>query len=40
MNVMIDSAQEVFGKADPQLFRDFIEMVRLKASMVKGMVVE
>lgn len=40
MNVMIDSAQEVFGKADPQLFRDFIEMVRLKASVVKGMVVE
>lgn len=40
MNVMIDSAQEVFGKADPQLFRDFIEMVRLKASVVKGMVIE
>jgi hypothetical protein len=38
MNVMIDSAQEIFGKADPELFKEFIEMVRLKASTVKGMV--
>ena len=40
MNVMIDAAQEVFGRADPELFKEFIEMVRLKASMVKGMIVE
>lgn len=39
MNVMIDAAQEVFGKADPEMFREFVEMVRLKASLVKGMVV-
>jgi hypothetical protein len=38
MNVMIDSAQEVFGKAEPELFRDFIELVRLKAATVKGVV--
>lgn len=40
MNVMIDSAQEVFGKAEPELFREFIEMVRLKATTVKGMVIQ
>lgn len=38
MNVMIDAAQQVFGKAEPELFKEFIEEVRLKASLVKGMV--
>jgi len=38
MNVMIDAAQEVFGKAEPELFKEFIDMVRLKATTVKGMV--
>lgn len=38
MNVMIDSAQEIFGKADPELFKEFIELVRFKASSVKGMI--
>ena len=38
MNVMIDAAQKVFGKADPELFQEFIQEVRLNASTVKGMV--
>ena len=40
MNVMIDAAQKVFGKGDPELFREFIEEVRLNASTVKGMVIQ
>lgn len=39
MNVMIDAAQQVFGKADPELFKEFIDLVRVNASTVKGMVV-
>lgn len=36
MNVMIDAAQEVFGKADPALYQEFINTVRLRANTVKG----
>lgn len=38
MNVMIDAAQEVFGKAEPELFKEYVELIRLKATGIKGMV--
>lgn len=36
MNAIVDAAQEVFGQADPELFKEFIEVVRLRAATVKG----
>ncbi|SRR6266498_364365 len=35
MAAMVDAAQEVFGKTNPELFNEFIQVVRLKAATLK-----